>query len=129
MLCLAIGCGFGHAPPDAGAVDAATDAPVVDAAKKPVTGCAWFTGAWELTDCTGAAFALEALTGSDCITHVSAPSPELAGAWGQVKDSAMTLILPALGTQCQGSFDGASIRGACALPGGPCAFEASPVGE
>lgn len=126
IVALLSGCGFGHAPLDAESVDAgATDAPEVDATKKPVKGCAWFDGAWVLTDCTGEAFLLQALTGTDCITHITAPNPTFAGAWGQVKDGAITLTI-ALGTQCQGSFDGESIRGACTVPGGPCAFEAVP---
>ena len=128
MVPTLLACELGHAPADAGAVDyGATDAPQPDAGKTPIKGCAWFAGTWTLTDCTDESFVLEAMTGADCVTHLSAPSPTFAGAWGQVKDAAMTLILPALGSQCQGSFDGASIRGACGLPAGPCGFVAIPA--
>ncbi len=94
---------------------------------EPIAGCDWLPGLWELTDCADSTIELYLSTVGNCSVQVIANHPAFTGAWGQAKDNALGLFLPAGGMQCQASYDGERLRGACGTLAGPCAIEAIPV--
>ena len=91
----------------------------------PVTGCEWAAGEWSLTDCEGSVIALTINLVSGCAFQVVSTATTLTGAWGTVKDAGLSMLLPMTNSQCHASYDGVKWVGACGMPAGPCAFQAT----
>lgn len=131
LLSMTVGCDFGEAPqtPTVGAQTETTDeeASAADESEEPIEGCDWIGGWWDLMDCGHETVLLHLTDAGGCTVQVTSNHPIFAGAWGQAKDAALSLFLPATGAQCQAAFDGEKLVGACGTLSGPCAIEAVPT--
>jgi len=123
-----LGCDFGDKPEEPEeAVDPTEETDETMPGDDGIVGCDWLPGTWDLTDCANATVRLYITTMGECTVQVVANHPNFSGAWGKANDNALGLFLPAGGMQCQASFDGTVLRGACGTLYGPCAIEAVPV--
>ena len=111
---------------DAEATDAGAAEETVTPTPVAIVGCDWASGAWVMVDCLQASIPFNIHLVAGCQFQITSQSPALTGAYGQIKDGAMSLILPATAGTCNANWNGEVLVGACSLPNGPCGFEASP---
>ena len=129
LICiLLLGCDLGTKPEEENGTERVEEQEEETTSEpEPIVGCEWLPGLWELTDCVDSTIQLYLSTVGDCSVQVIANHPAFTGAWGQANDNALGLFLPAGGMQCQASYDGEILRGACGTMNGPCAIEATPL--
>ena len=130
LLPLVLSCDFGQTPASVSAESqpeaVLEDNTETEESETLIEGCEWVAGSWELTDCAEETIQLYLTDGGNCTVQVTSNHPVFTGAWGQARDAALSLFLPATGAQCQAAFDGNTLIGACGTFSGPCAIEAVP---